>query len=92
MSPILLSSESLCILTKSGVEIEHYHVNMISSVQCMELTIIHGFGHNCMELNQGKHGVESENHAVHEPCSVGNLCDGFGLNMEHGNPGDGLWY
>ena len=31
----------------------------------MELTIIHGFGHNCMELNQGKHGVESENHAVH---------------------------
>ena len=45
-----------------------------------------------MELNQGKHGVESENHAVHEPCSVGKLCDGFGLNMEHGNPGDGLWY
>ena len=36
-----------------------------------------------MELNQGKHGVKSENHAVHEPCSVGNLCDGFGLNMKH---------
>ena len=39
-----------------------------------------------MELNQGKHGDESENHAVHEPCSVGNLCDGFGLNMKHEIP------
>ena len=58
----------------------------------MVLTIIHGLGHNNMELNQGKHGVESENHAVHELCSVNNLCDGFGLNMEHGNPSYGLCY
>ena len=53
---------------------------------CMELPIKHGLGHDCMELNNGKHGVESEKHAVHEPCSDGNLCDAFGLNMEHGIP------
>ena len=33
---------------------------------CMELTIKHGLGHDCMELNQGKHGDESENRAVHD--------------------------
>ena len=31
---------------------------------CMELTVEHDLGHDCMELNQGKHGDESENHAV----------------------------
>ena len=50
---------------------------------CMELTIKHGLGHDCRVLNQGNHGDESENNAVHEPCSDGNLCDGFGLNMKH---------
>ena len=39
-----------------------------------------------MELNQGKHGDESENQAVHEPCNVGNLSDGIRLNMKHGIP------
>ena len=53
---------------------------------CMELTIKHGLGHDCMELNQGKHGDESENHAVHEPCSVGNLCDGIRLKLKHRIP------
>ena len=38
----------------------------------------------CLELNQGKHGDESENHAVQ--CSLSNLCDGFGLNMKHEIP------
>ena len=33
---------------------------------CMELTVEHDLGHDCMELNQGKHGDESENHAVHD--------------------------
>ena len=53
---------------------------------CMELTVEHDLGHDCMELNQGKHGDESENQAVHEPCSVGNLSDGIRLNMKHGIP------
>ena len=49
---------------------------------CMELTMKHGLDLNFMEFNQGKYGVESENHTVYEPCGVGNLFDGFGLNIE----------
>ena len=43
--------------TLSGIEIKHYHD---------KFHVLHGFCHNCMELNQGKHGDESENHAVHD--------------------------
>ena len=57
ISRFIKKSAKILLSSESGIEIKHYHD---------KFHVLHGFCHNCMELNQGKHGDESENHAVHD--------------------------